>query len=131
MRALRVDAEIAREGGIAGENRRLPAVEPLAQHAAEFGVELGKAGLRADALAVGRIGHDEPPTAPPGGGAAADERAPLDVQPIGDAGAARRSRAPCARRRRRCRSPKMQRRGVRAARRARASARSRSQSAAS
>jgi hypothetical protein len=87
---------------------------------AELGIQSGKPGFRADALAVGRIGDDEARGAV-AGRVPSLERAFLDVQPLGDAGVhalasdMRTASASMS-------EPKMQRRGARAARRARASA---------
>jgi hypothetical protein len=84
VRALRVDPEIARQGGIAGENRGLPSAELFAQHAPELGIELRQSRLRSDALAVRRIGDDQARLAPRRGHGR--KRTLLDVDPIAHIG---------------------------------------------
>ena len=84
VRALGVNAQIPRQRRIAGENGRLPALESLAQHAAEFGIQFRQSRFRADAFTVRRIGDDQAGVAV--GPRDLAERPLLHVHPIGDAG---------------------------------------------
>ena len=73
-----------RKRRIAGENRRFPSLEFRAQQVTERLVQGGQIGFRADALAVGRIGHHQPDVE----GRPPDllQRPAFDVQPPGQSG---------------------------------------------
>ena len=59
VRLRRPDADAQREAGVAGEERRLPAGEALAEHRADLLVERPQLRLRAETLAVRRVDRDE------------------------------------------------------------------------
>jgi hypothetical protein len=79
-----IDAEIPGKRRIAGQYRGLPALEPVAQDAAELRIQSGQSRFRADTLAVGRIGYDESGLAL--GRDDLAQRAFLHMQPIGNPG---------------------------------------------